>query len=205
MKEITDVLVNKYNFKLKGVGSLTFHLGCDFGRDPDGTLWFGPRKYVQCMIDPYVEMYGEKPRKYKSPSEKGDHPEIDDTPELSKDDAKRYQSMIGAAQWLISLARFDIATAVASLSCFHVAPREGHLRCLKQIYGYIRAYPHACIWVRTDEPDYSNLKEVEFDWMYSVYGDVQEQVPLDAPEPPGKPIITTTYVNANLYHCLLSG
>ena len=35
--------------------------------------------------------------------------------------------MIGAMQWAISIGRFDIATAVMSLSSFRVAPRIGHL------------------------------------------------------------------------------
>ena len=32
-ESITKILVEKYRFKLKGVGDLTFHLGCDFTRD----------------------------------------------------------------------------------------------------------------------------------------------------------------------------
>jgi hypothetical protein len=29
---------NKYHFKLKGTGPISFHLGCDFVREEDGTL-----------------------------------------------------------------------------------------------------------------------------------------------------------------------
>ena len=136
--------------------------------------------------------------------EKGDHPEVDDSPELGEDETKKYQSIFGACQWLISLAHFDIATAVASLSRFCAAPREGHMHRLKHIYGYIRAHPHACIRVRTEEPDYSDLKDEDYDWMYTVYGDVQEKIPDDIPEPLGKSVVTTTYVDANLYHCLVT-
>jgi hypothetical protein len=47
-QEIIDWLTDpkKGNFKLKGIGPLTYHLGCDFQRDPDGTLHFGPFKYI---------------------------------------------------------------------------------------------------------------------------------------------------------------
>ena len=31
--EIIEVLKEKYKFKLKGVGPLTYHLGCDYFRD----------------------------------------------------------------------------------------------------------------------------------------------------------------------------
>ena len=43
-KKITDTLENVHGFKLKGVGPLTYHLGCDYTRDPDGTLVCGPRR-----------------------------------------------------------------------------------------------------------------------------------------------------------------
>ena len=39
---VTNELIKKYHYKLKGVGPMEFHLGMDFGRDPDGTLYFGP-------------------------------------------------------------------------------------------------------------------------------------------------------------------
>ena len=37
-KAITDLLQDKYQFKLKGTGPISFHLGCDFTRDEDGTM-----------------------------------------------------------------------------------------------------------------------------------------------------------------------
>jgi hypothetical protein len=48
-KEFLDKLqdLNQgHGYKLKGVGPIEFHLGCDFGRDPDGTLWYAPKKYI---------------------------------------------------------------------------------------------------------------------------------------------------------------
>jgi Reverse transcriptase (RNA-dependent DNA polymerase) len=40
--EIIVALSKKHKFKLKGVGPLTYHLGCDYFRDQDGTLCCGP-------------------------------------------------------------------------------------------------------------------------------------------------------------------
>jgi hypothetical protein len=40
--EITRILENTHKFKLKGVGLLTYHLGCDYFRDKGGTLCYGP-------------------------------------------------------------------------------------------------------------------------------------------------------------------
>jgi hypothetical protein len=60
-KEITDELENTYKFKLKGTGPIEFHLGCDFYCDEDGTLCFGPKKYIEKMVDAYMRMFGSKP------------------------------------------------------------------------------------------------------------------------------------------------
>jgi len=177
----------------------------DFTRDPDGTLCFGPKKYIKRMMESYESIYGELPKEYSSPLEKGDHPELDDSGFLSEEEITKYQSMIGACQWLITLARFDIATAVMSLSRYCAAPRDGHMHRLKRIYGYVCKHLDAAICVRTDEPDYSELEFIEYDWEYSVYGKVTEEIPKDIPEPLGKPVITTTYEDANLYHDLITG
>eukprot|EP00934_Nitzschia_sp_Nitz4_P009470 Nitzschia sp. Nitz4//scaffold570_size2933//805//1731//NITZ4_009284-RA/size2933-augustus-gene-0.2-mRNA-1//1//CDS//3329554788//9460//frame0 len=47
---ITDLLQNKFKFKLKGTGEVVFHLGCDYFRDKDGTLACIPRKYIEKLI-----------------------------------------------------------------------------------------------------------------------------------------------------------
>lgn len=64
---------------------------------------------------------------------------------------------------------------------------------------------HATIRIRTMEPDYSDIPEQFYDWTTSVYGDVTELLPLDAPEPLGKCVTFTTYVDANLYHDMMTG
>jgi Reverse transcriptase (RNA-dependent DNA polymerase) len=204
-KKITDTLESKYKLKLKGLGPISYHLGCDFYRDPDGTLCCGPKRYIEKMLDAYERMFGEKPHTYSSPLEKNDHPELDDTKELEASEITKYLSMIGALQWSISLGRFDILTPVMSMASFRAAPREGHLLRLKRIYGYLRKFRHGAIRIRTGIPDYSHLPDEEYDWMYSVYGNVKEQVPYDAPEPLGKEVVTTTYEDANLYHDMLTG
>ena len=71
--------------------------------------------------------------------------------------------MIGVMQWAISIGRFDIATAVMSLSSFRVAPRVGHLERCKHIYAYLSKMRHAAIRVRTDEPDFSALPDITYD------------------------------------------
>ena len=206
-KSIVNSLMSEpNNFKLKGTGPLAFHLGCDFFRDEDGTLCFGPRKYIDRLCDQYKKLFGKSPpMKFTSPLEKNDHPELDDSPLLGVDDIAKYQSIIGALQWAISLGRFDIATAVMSMSSFRVAPRQGHLERLQRICGYLYKFRAGAIRVRTELPDYSDLSYKEYDWERTVYGKVKEELPSDAPPPKGKPVATATYKDANLYHDLSTG
>ena len=164
-KAITDALqAAPHNFKLKGTGPVTQHLGCSFDRE-DGVLCMGPKKYIDRVDAQYLALFGEKPsHKVTSPIEKNDHPELDMTPLLDADGVTKYQSLIGALQWAITLGRFDIGVAVMSLSSFRAAPRVGHLDRLKRVACYLSKMRQGCIRVRTEEPDYSMLSHVEQDW-----------------------------------------
>ena len=201
IKQLEDV----HKLKLKGTGPMKFHLGCDFFRDPDGTLCFGPKKYIDKIVQNYEMLFKDKPKEYSSPLEKNDHPELDMTEYLDETNIKVYQSMIGALQWAVSLGRFDIHTTVMTMSQFRIAPKEGHLNRLKRVYGYLSRFREGVIRVRTEEPDYSGIQNYEYDWSSAVYGEVEELIPRDIPKALGKPVTLTTYVDANLYHDLITG
>jgi hypothetical protein len=108
-------LEHKYGYHLKGVGKPTYHLGGDFFRDADGTIEWGATSYVKKMITHYKIMFDGKRKEYSSPMSEGDHPELDNSDELDEDGTKRYQSLIGALQWAITLGRFDLLVGVATM------------------------------------------------------------------------------------------
>ena len=202
---LIDALRKSYQFTIKEAGPIAFHLGCDFFRDEHGLLCFAPRKYIGQLLDSYERMFGSKPKPYKSPLEKGDHPEIDTSEELGYADITKYQSLIGQLQWTISWGRMDITTAVMTMSGFRANPRRGHLDRVRRICGYLGKLRDSAIRIRTEEPDYSALPEKTYDWATSVYAGAEEEFPKDAPEPLGKPVVLTTYFDANLYHNLVTG
>ena len=76
---------------------------------------------------------------------------------------------------------------------------------LKRIYSYAIGPKDYAIRFRTDQPDYSFLPDQDFDWTYSVYGNVHEILLDDMPEPLGEAVVTTTTMDANLNHCLTTG
>ena len=185
--------------------TLEYHLGCTYKKDPDGTLAADPRRYVNKILESYERMFKEKPRKSRPPLEGGDHPELDTSELCDEHQTKQFQTLIGQLQWLISLGCFDIAVHVMSLSRFRAQPRKGHLDRAKRIVGYLLFLPDGAIRFRTGEPDFSSLKDQEYDWTRSVYSGACEQIPHDIPKPLGKHVQTTHYVNANLHHDLATG
>ena len=102
-----------------------------------------------------------------------------------------YQSLIGALQWVIQIGRFDVGTAVMTLSRFRAAPRVGHMDRVKRIYGYLSKMRHGMVRIRTDAPDFSQFPEKVHDWHYTVYQGASEAILHDAPHPLGKPVKTS--------------
>ena len=98
----------------------------------------------------YEQHFGSKPsQKFSSPLEGGDHPEVDSSEFLDATETQLYQSLIGALQWAVSIGRFDITTAVMTLSGFRTMPRRGHLDRVKRVYGYLSKMKDAMIRVHT--------------------------------------------------------
>ena len=91
------------------------------------------------------------------------------------------------------------------MSGFRVAPREGHLDCLRQICGYLCKMKHGYICVRTGELAFLDIGSTTYDWTRMVCGDVKEQLPTDAPKPMGKPVVLTGYVDTNRLHDMTTG
>ena len=140
-----------------------------------------------------------------SPLEKGDHPEMDTSELLDSTGIQQYQSMVGAMQWAVSIGRLDITMAVMTLSSFCVVPRKGHLEQCKRVYRYLWKMWHAMICIHTEEPDYLALLTVEYEWAHSVYGTITELQREDWPTPRGKYMTLSHFINANLYHDIVTG
>jgi len=49
------------------------------------------------------------------------------------------------------------------------------------------------------------LKETTLDWFCTCYARAREGIPEDFPTPHGNLVVTTTYVDANLFHDMISG
>ena len=141
----------------------------------------------------------------KSPLEKNDHPDLDNSELCNEEQIIKYMSMIGQLQWAITLGRYDILAQVMSMSRFRLARMIGHLERMKGLYGYLAKTKHFAIRYRTKEPDYSHLAKHKYEWTRTVNGNVKQEIPKDIPKPLGKRVITTTFLEANLLHDIVTG
>ena len=93
-----------------------------------------------------------------------------------------------------------------TMSKFFSAPRRGHLDQMKRTYEYLCKFCHNSIHLQVDKPYCSNVPTImDHHWEHMVYGNHEEDMPIDAPPPLGKRIVFTYYINTNLMHDLLSG
>ena len=144
----------------------------------------------------------DPPKSMRTPLDKNDPPELDNTEVLTGESIQHYLTMIGQLKWLVTLGRFDIHAQVTTMSRFRSAPRKEQLERLQRIYGYVLKNKHYSMRYRTEEPDYSYLPNMKHAWSYTVYGNVTEIIPNNCPEPLGKSVSTTTTLDANLIHYL---
>ena len=198
--EFIHTLKRKHNLKTKGDGPLKYHLGCDYG-----TLVALPQKNISKILDSFHQMFpGESLPKVKSPLDKNDHPELDNSELASDDLITKFMCMVGQLQWDVTLGRYDILAHVMSMPRFRLAPKVGCIERMKRIYGYLSRTKHYALRFRTDEPNYMHLPELEYYWT-RIYVNVLEEIPKDAPEPLGKSVTTTTILDADLLHDLITG
>jgi len=104
-----------------------------------------------------------------------------------------------------AIGRFDIMTAVMTLSSFCANPRQGHLDQAKCIYGYLSKMRHASIRTRTAAPGLSASPTVDHSWGRTAYVGAEGLTPGDIPRPLGDPVRMVSYVDSNLCHNMLNG
>jgi hypothetical protein len=131
------------------------------------------------------------------------HPEEDTTQELDSKQASVYRGLIGSANWVVTLGRFDIAYAVNNLARYNMAPRQGHFQAALHIFGYLKGTPQGRILIDKQTYLQPSAKFVEYDWN-EFYPEATEELPPDMPEAIGPNMDTVCYVDADHAHDTLT-
>ena len=195
----------KKSYTMKGVGKPQYYLGGDVVDMPEE--WhkegiftaFSAETYIKNCIPKLETMCGvNKFASSKIPFDPNYHPELDDSPLCNPDTISKYRSLIGSANWIVTLGRFDICYALSTLSRYSMAPCEGHFKAMQKVFGYLMTYPQGKILIDIGEAPIR--RQTDFNCGYSwteFYPDACENVPDNMPIPKGKTVKITIYVDAD--------
>jgi hypothetical protein len=124
----------------------------------------------------------------------GYHPEVDDTPLCTEKVSAKYRSIIGCCIWIIVLVRFDIASATSAMIRFNMSSREGHLKAVKRILAYLKAFPKGRVIADRTHPDHSIYPVEDHPNWRDFYPDAGEEIPNDLPMSKGPKVRMTMWM-----------
>ncbi|KAI2492438.1 Reverse transcriptase (RNA-dependent DNA polymerase) [Fragilaria crotonensis] len=133
----------------------------------------------------------------------GYRPELDQTAELDAQRLNYYQGLVGVLRWICELGRVDILMPVSLMSRYLVSAREGHLQQLFHVFAYLKQYDRSTMVFDDTEPSYDPRRFATQDWS-KYYPDAKEAIPENMPEPRGKPVMMTCFVDADHAGCQLT-
>jgi hypothetical protein len=207
-KDAINEITAFYKAKEGSIKPPDIYLGADVSlmQLPDGReVWTtSPRTYVKnslIVVERLLEDDGEGyvlKSNVKNPFPTGYKPEIDVTDELDPTLATRYMQLIGILRWAVEIGRIDIYLETSLLSQYQANPRFGHLEAVYHIFAYLKKRPD--MGRIAYDPKCPEVDERIFhphaDWK-EFYGDVEEEVPPNMPEPRGHSVTTSAFVDAN--------
>ena len=205
-KQPMDVIIElKKTYTMKDVGRPQYYLGGDVVQL--GDEWekegiseaLSAETYISNALPKLAKICGlDSFKKSNIPFGEEYHPELDESELLPPQQISIYQSLIGSANWIITLGRFDIAYAINTLSRYSMAPREGHLQAMKKVFGYLRSFPKGKILIDVNDPPIRRIADTGkvHDWI-EFYPDATEDLPKDRPKARGELCTLTCYVDAD--------
>jgi hypothetical protein len=123
-------------------------------------------------------------------------PKLDVSCVLDPDCANYFQSQIGVLQWAVELGQIDIMCKVSKLSLFLAMPRKGHLTAVFIVFAYLKSHNRSCMVFDDTYAVINNQFKDNVDWT-DFCGDVKEPTPPNAPQPRGKTVEITMFVDAD--------
>lgn len=200
--ELLTHLDQHFLLKPDSIGPPTRYLGASVKKwkiDGDTCWSMGSEQYAKEAIrnvKNWLELRG-RTLKTKAPSvlPTNYRPELDATPLLDDpDDISYYHQQIGVLRWAVELGRIDICAEVSMMASYCAAPREGHMEALCHLYSYLNQHERSHL---VFDPSYVQHQTAPTpDWS-DFYRDYKEAIPSDMPEPRGKTVQMTTFVDSD--------
>ena len=194
------------DYILKGVGKPEYYLGGNVDELDEHWTQRGvftalsARTYIKNVIGKLEQMVGKEFAKERSPMSEAYHPEMDETPFVSAERASMYRALIGSGNWVVTLGRMDIAYAVNTLARFSMMPREGHMKAMGRVFGYLKKHHKGRIVIDQNYRNWAEHKSESYDTWEEFYPDAVEDMPDKMPASKGMKARITVYVDADHAH-----
>jgi hypothetical protein len=113
------------------MGELEYYLGRDITITPEAKVALTAKIFILQAVEKYKKIFEQVSfHAYQTSMEERYHPELDESEFLTPTACSSYRGLIGSANWMITLGRFDIHYAVNTLSRLSTAPRTTHLKAM---------------------------------------------------------------------------
>jgi hypothetical protein len=182
------------------LGGNVIQLGEEWEKEEVNTV-LSAETYIDNIVQKLATMVGvEKfPKsRYKTPMSEDYYPKLNETDLCSPLEASKYRSLIGSANWIVALGRFDIACTTSTLARYSTVPRQVHYKAAQRIFSYLRHFPKGRILIDSKEPPiWNHIKFERDDNWNEFYPDAEEIIPRDSLEPLGTPSTITCYVDVD--------
>ena len=199
----------KDDYILKGVGEPEYYLGADmealnqeWQRDSVKSA-ISSKTYITRVTERFELLEGGNPLPNAAiPMSSEYHAELDTSPFVSPLMATKYRGMIGSANWLVTLGRYDVAFATNCLARYSMSPREGHYKAMRSVLGYLKANPNGrIVFDPTDLRRLATAKSSDTEYFRpweNKYPDASENLPSDLlPETKGRSTTMSCFVDAD--------
>ena len=113
-------------------------------------------------------------------------PELDASEELNVEGQTFYQEIIGILRWATKIGRVDILTELSLLSAYKASPRRGHMEQVIHIFAADKPRLDSSMFV-------GNAPEA----FQEICRDARDELPPHMPEPRGRQVTTTAYVDSS--------
>ena len=89
---------------------------------------------------------------------------------------------------MVELGRVEIYVEVSMMSSHVDLPRQGHFEQVIHIFGYLKKHQNAEIVFDPTKPDIDMSQFEKQDWSQTIYGELNEDMPPNAPPACGRVI-----------------
>src|SRR5690348_4645631 len=99
--------------------------------------------------------------RFKTPMTEEYYSDLDQTELCSPLEGSKYWSLIGSANWIVALGRFDIAFATSTLARYCAMPRLGHYKAAQRIFSYLRMLPSRKLLIDAGHPPVRDMIKLD--------------------------------------------